>query len=287
MYRATPDLFLRRTAMPLDLDAYLARIDYAGPCAVDLATLRRIHELHPRAIPFESIDPWLGRPVPLDIEALQDKLVTRRRGGYCFEHNLLLLAVLERIGFDVRGLAARVVYSTPPGGGRHPRNHMLLLIGLGEQHFIADVGFGGLTMTSPLRLEAGVIQETPHERFRLSRAGHDYELEAEAGDTWRAMYQFGLEQQIDADYEMANWFTSTYPGCAFVMRLIAARTLPGKRLALANNAMSIHHTGSPSERRTITDADELRRVLEGDFNIVLPDDPHLDEKLRGLIEAAS
>jgi N-hydroxyarylamine O-acetyltransferase len=269
--------------MPLDLDAYLARIGHDGPYAADLETLRRIHELHPRAIPFECIDPWLGRPVPIDVDALQEKLVNRRRGGYCFEHNMLLLAVLQRIGFEVRGLAARVVYSTPPGGGRHPRNHMLLLVELGDLHVIADVGFGGLTMTAPLRLEAGVVQDTPHERYRLSRAGHDYVLEAEAGETWRAMYQFGLEEQIEADYQMANWFTSTYPGSPFVVRLVAALVLPGRRLALANTALSIHHTGGESERRTITDADELRRVLEQEFTIRLPDDPRLGEKLERLV----
>jgi N-hydroxyarylamine O-acetyltransferase len=273
--------------MPLDLDAYLARIGFAGRHhAADLDTLRRIHELHPRTIPFECIDPWLGRPVSLDLDAIQDKLIRQHRGGYCFEHNKLLAGILTMIGFNVRGLAARVVYTTPPGGGRHPRNHMLLLIEHDGRPYIADTGFGSLTVTAPLRLETDIVQTTPHERFRLTRAGQDYVLEGEVGGAWRAIYQFGLEEQIDADYEMANWFTSTHPGSGFVQRLMVAIALPRRRLTLANNVLSVHHTGGPSERRTISDADELRRILEQDLKIRLPDDERLDGKLQKLVEGA-
>jgi N-hydroxyarylamine O-acetyltransferase len=106
------------------------------------------------------------------------------------------------------------------------------------------------------------------------------------GGAWRAIYQFGLEEQIDADYEMANWFTSTHPGSGFVQRLMVAIALPRRRLTLANNVLSVHHTGGPSERRTISDADELRRILEQDLKIRLPDDERLDGKLQKLVEGA-
>lgn len=269
--------------MPLDLDAYLARIGYTGPRAAKAAVLAELHRLHPQAIAFDSLDPWLGRPVALDIEALQAKLVRGGRGGYCYEHNTLLWAVLDTLGFAVQGLSARVLYSTPPGGGRHPRNHMLMKVETADGPYIADVGFGGLTLTGPLKLQAGIIQQTPHERVRLSRAGNDWVLEAETGETWRAMYQFGLEEHIAPDYEVSNYYMSTHPRSPFVVRLVAARPMPGKRLALANTAMSIHHTNGPTEKRTIESAEELRRVLCEEFGVALPDDDRLDQKLASLI----
>ena len=269
--------------MPIDLDAYLCRIGYAGPRAATLAVLRALHELHPRAIAFESLDPWLGRPVALDLAKLQTKLVAGGRGGYCYEHNTLLWAALEALGFSVQGLSARVTYSVPPGGGRHPRNHMAMKVETSDGPHIADVGFGGLTLTGPLKLEADVIQQTPHERVRLSRDRNDWVLEAETGDIWRAMYQFSLEEHIAPDYEVANYYMSTHPRSPFVVRLVAARAMPGKRLALANNALSVHHTGGPTQKRVIESVDELRRVLTDDFGVALPDDPRLEAKLAAVV----
>jgi N-hydroxyarylamine O-acetyltransferase len=266
----------------MNLDAYLARIGFAGLRPATLATLRQVHALHPSAIPFDSLDPWLGRPVSLDIAALEAKLVGEGRGGYCYEHNTLLWAALEALGFKVQGLSARVLYSTPPGGGRHPRNHMLMLVETPDGPYVADVGFGGLTLTAPVKLETGTIQQTPHERIRLLRAGEDYVLEAETGEAWRQMYQFGLEEHIGPDYEVANYYMSTHSRSPFVVRLVAARPLPGKRLALTGNAMSVHHTGGETEKRMIASVEELRRVLTDDFGLALPDDARLGAKLAGL-----
>lgn len=261
----------------LDLDAYLARIGYAGPRTPTADTLRALHVAHPEAIAFESLAPWSGQTVDLDITALVTKLVHHKRGGYCYEHNTLFWAALDALGFKVRGLSARVVYSTPPGGGRHPRNHMLMLVATPHGDHVADVGFGGLTLTAPIRLEAETIQATPHERVRLTRASGDWVLEAETLDadgrsTWRQMYQFGLEEHIASDYEMANYYMSTHPRSPFVARLIAARPLPGKRLALANTSLSVHTAGGGTEKRDVTSSAELRRILVEDFSIAIPAD---------------
>ena len=272
----------------LDLDAYLARIGYAGPRSASLDTLVAVHALHPQAIAFESLDPWSGLAVALDIPSLEAKLVAGGRGGYCYEHNTLFWAALEALGFKLRGLSARVLYSTPPGGGRHPRNHMLMMVETPHGPDIADVGFGGLTLTAPVRLEADVIQQTPHERVRLTRTGTDWVLEAEtltkAGATWRQMYQFGLEEHIAPDYEVANFYMSTHPRSPFVARLIAARPFPGGRLALADTALSIHHTGGETVKRVIADAVELAGVLAEDFGIALPRDAAFAGKVAGLFD---
>src|SRR5665213_3130179 len=162
---------------PVDLNSYFHRIGYAGPRIPTLATLRAIHLHHPLAIPFENLDPLLGRPVGLDVPSLLDKLIHEGRGGYCFEHNLLLARVLEDLGFRVTCLAARVIWNAPEGAIR-PRAHMLLRIDLGDEPYIADVGFGGQTLTAPLRLATDVEQTTPHEAFRLSTTDGDFVLQS-------------------------------------------------------------------------------------------------------------
>jgi N-hydroxyarylamine O-acetyltransferase len=97
----------------IDLDAYFERIGYDGERAPTLATLRAIHARHATMIPFENLSPLLRQPVRLDLASLQDKLLHQGRGGYCFEQNLLLRAVLLALGFQVRGLAARVRWNVP------------------------------------------------------------------------------------------------------------------------------------------------------------------------------
>src|SRR5690606_27313058 len=177
----------------VDLDAYFARIHYSGDRTPTLDTLTRIHSLHAKHIPFENLNPLLRIPVRLDLSSLSEKMLTQRRGGYCFEHNLLLKAVLESLGYSVKGLAARVLWGHPldfiPA-----RSHMLLMVEIESERYIADVGFGGMTLTKPLLLVKDVPQETTHERFRLVDHEDEYRLEAEIRGEWKALYRFDLTQ---------------------------------------------------------------------------------------------
>jgi N-hydroxyarylamine O-acetyltransferase len=163
-----------------DLAAYLHRIGYIGATSPTLDTLGAIHRHHTRAIPFENLNPFLGWPVRLDIGSLQEKIVGSGRGGYCFEQNLLLTHALRAMGFSVVGLAARVLYNVP-AGVVPARSHMLLRIALDGRAYVADVGFGGLTLTDPLRLEPGVEQTTSHEQFRLIAEGDEFVMQALVG----------------------------------------------------------------------------------------------------------
>src|SRR2546430_1492720 len=147
-----------------DLDAYFKRINYSGSHSPTIETLRQIHARHTQAIPFENLNPFLKWPVNLDIASLQQKLIHDKRGGYCYEQNLLFRHALETIGFGVVGLAARVSWNTPEDVVL-PRTHMLLRIDLDGQAHIADVGFGGLTLTAPLRLGLETGEPTPHGLF--------------------------------------------------------------------------------------------------------------------------
>jgi N-hydroxyarylamine O-acetyltransferase len=268
-----------------DLGAYFERIRYDGPTAARLETLCEIHRLHPQAIAFENLNPLLRWPVPLDARSLQQKLVTQRRGGYCYEHNLLLKHALERIGFKVAGLAARVLWNHPEDAIR-PRTHMLLQVDIEDELWIADVGFGGLTLTAPLRLVEHTPQSTPHEPFRVTRIDGDYAVQAEVRGAWRTLYRFDLQEQVLPDYEVTSWYLSNHPESHFVRRLIAARTETKRRYALLDNELAVHKLGEETERRKLTSAKELRAVLSETFRIAVPDDVAVDRKLTELVQAA-
>lgn len=128
----------------IDVDAYLARIGYTGSREPSLETLSALHRLHAEAIPFENLNPFLGLPVLLDIESLQNKLVNSGRGGYCFEHNILFSTVLREIGFDATWLGARVVWMQPDDSIITQRTHMTLRVNLDGEPYLADVGAAGL-----------------------------------------------------------------------------------------------------------------------------------------------
>jgi N-hydroxyarylamine O-acetyltransferase len=269
---------------PVDLASYFARIGHVGNAAPTLETLRAIHLAHPAAIAFENLGPLTGEAVPLDLAALDAKLIRARRGGYCFEHNLLLKAVLEALGFTVTGLAARVLWGRPEGVPS-PRTHTVLRVEAEGQSYIADVGFGGLTLTAPLRLDTDEPQDTPHGRFRLVRLDDDsLRLEAEVADAWRGLYHFDLTPYLQVDYELSNYYTATAPASPFVNTLMAARTVSDRRYALANGRLSVHHLDGPTERRELLRAADICAVLEEDFHIEVPRGPVLDQALARVLK---
>src|ERR1700730_11990379 len=162
----------------VDVAAYFGRVGYRGPAEPTVETVRELVAAHNQSIPFENLDPLLGIPVAdLSAAALADKLVHRRRGGYCYEHNGLMGYVLEQLGFGVQRFAGRVVWMNP-GGPLPAQTHQLLSVTVPgvDGHLLVDVGFGGQTLTSPIRLEAGPVQETRHEPYRIPDRGDSYQV---------------------------------------------------------------------------------------------------------------
>lgn len=265
------------------LDAYFRRIHYHGDRDATLATLQSVHRLHPQHIPFENLNPLLRIPVKLDIHSVVSKMVYGRRGGYCFEQNFLLKTMLEFLGFDVKGLAARVVWNGPVDAIT-ARSHMLLLVTIDGAKYIADVGFGGVTLTSPLELKAGAGQQTPHETFRLVEVGDEFRLEALLRGEWKALYRFGLQENFPIDYEVSSWYLSNHPDSHFVTGLIAARVGEDCRHTLRGNEYSTHHVDGETIKRLITDIDDLLEVLSGVFGIDIPDMPEAHDILRRALD---
>jgi N-hydroxyarylamine O-acetyltransferase len=262
------------------LDAYLERIGYTGDRHPAAAVLEALHLAHATHIPFENLDVLRGLPIRLDLESLQGKLVDARRGGYCYEHNLLFGAVLEELGFAVTRLAARVRHRAPIVTAR---THMLLLVDVEQGQWLADVGFGaeGLLLPVPFGAEQESRQfawtyrvKAPGPKGPGLRHEAQWVLQSKRDDVWTDLYVFTLEPQLPIDYEVANHYTSTHPESRFVKGLTIQLPTPDARTALRNRELIVD-TGAAVTTRTIADDEEMRRVIEQIFGLPAPADLRL------------
>lgn len=255
----------------IDLDRYFARIGHSGVAAPDLSTLQALLARHLAAIPFEAIDVLLDRPIDLQPQAVDAKLIGAGRGGYCFEQNSLLLRALATIGYRAHGHIGRVLWGLPAGSPPGARSHMMLRVEMDGVPWLVDVGFGSVVPTAPLRLDTEEPQETDHDTFRVFPYGTDLLLQVCRDGTWLPVYLMSREPVHDADYEAANWYTSTHPASAFRHDLAVARATPEARCALSGSRLTIRRPGREPERRQL-DADGIEQALIGLFELpVQPD----------------
>ena len=212
-----------------DLDGYLERIGLSGrPGIVE------VHRAHSTSIPFENLDPRRGVPVSLAPEDLADKLISRRRGGYCFEQNLLLAAALRALGWNVELFLARVRYGAPPGVIR-PRSHLLLRVHDGERAWHADVGFGQGTLLDPIPFGPGGEHEQAGWRYRVVSDGPEHVLQQAQADGWADLYAYMPHPNPEIDVGTINWWVSTHPHSPFVTGLVVAiQDAEGKRSVLSD-----------------------------------------------------
>ncbi len=253
---------------PALLAPYLARIGVVGPASVGEATLRRLVARHTRTIPFENVDVQLGRPIDLELSSLLAKLVHGRRGGYCFEHNTLLAAVLRDLGFAVTTLAARVRWSSV---GPTARTHMLLSVELSGTRWLVDVGFGGFVPTEPLRLDERTPQETDLGTFRLVDEGRFHVLQTRSSEgSFVDMYAFTDEPHHPVDFVAMSHFTSTHPSSRFRQHLIVARPTETERHALLDHELVVRSAAGTT--RTKIEPSAIPRLLRERFDIDVPDD---------------
>lgn len=247
-------------------EAYLARIglDPGGD-----PSLSEIHRAHATTIAFENFDPYGGRPVALDVGHLEDKLVTRRRGGYCFEHNLLLAAALEALGGRVvEPMLARVRMS--PEGTPRPLNHLLLRVTDRDgTAWLADVGFGGGGLLDPLPFTVGARSEQSGWTYRLSTDGLELVLQTFQDGGWSDMYGFVPEEAPLIDVEVNNWYTATHPDSPFVTGIMVGRRQSDRCLSLfayEDTVFVERPSGGASEVRQVT-LDEVPALLADRFDI--------------------
>ncbi|MFF2088143.1 arylamine N-acetyltransferase [Nocardia sp. NPDC058176] len=259
----------------LDLDAYLARIGYTGPRAATVETLRALVRGHTTTIPFENLEIILGRGIPLDLESLQDKLIRRRRGGYCFENVGLFAAALERFGFGVTGLSGRVTYGVLDAGTLRPATHALLRVTApgDDRVWICDVGFG-FGPLEPFELVDGRGEFGLGDwRYRLERrtgalGAPLWVLFQRSHEGWLDRHTFTEDPQYRIDYVVGNHFVSTFPRSPFVARPYVQRFLPGAHHILDDLTLTSEYPDGAAQTRDLDPA-ELPKVLVEVFDIDL------------------
>jgi N-hydroxyarylamine O-acetyltransferase len=252
----------------LDLEAYLARIGHAGDLDPTVETLTALHRAHVLSIPFENLDILLGRPIRLDLESLQAKLVHGGRGGYCFEQNSLFAAVLEHLGFQVTLLAARVRM----GDDRStPRTHMILAADIGQARWLADVGFGGDTLLDPIPFDEDEPVLQGAWAFQLCEEDDVRVLRGRRGDGWMDLYAFTEEPQLPVDFEVSNHYTSTWPRSPFVTKVVVQRSGLDERWMLIDDELRVERPAA-TERWTVSTPEERLTILADRFGLVFPED---------------
>jgi N-hydroxyarylamine O-acetyltransferase len=247
----------------MDLAAYLERIG-VGPGA----GLAELHRAHVTSIPFENLESHAGVPVSLELDDVERKLVADRRGGYCFEHNLLVAAALEARGVRVEPMLARVRLGRPPGIPR-PRTHLVHRVHADGEVWLADVGFGHGTLLEPIPFGPGAEHEQSGWRFRLVQEGAEHVLQSADAAGWSDVYGFVPEPVPFTDIQMSNWFTCTHPSSPFVTGLILAVNRPdGTRVSLTDRDGLALVTHTPSGRTTADVSwDEVPGLLDTVFGL--------------------
>lgn len=225
---------------------YLERIGYRGPLEPTAETLRRLHLAHLLAVPFENLSIHWGEPIQLDDEALFEKVVTRRRGGFCYELNGLFTALLRALGFDVAMLSAGVGRSA--GEFSPEYDHMALLVTL-EDRWLADVGFGD-SFREPLRLDERGEQREGDLAYRVEESddGRLILARREAGGAWKPQYRFSLEPHVYADYADRCHFHQTSPDSHFTQNRICSLATPDGRVTLSGMKLITTRSGEKQER---------------------------------------
>jgi N-hydroxyarylamine O-acetyltransferase len=250
-------------ATMFDLDAYLERIGLAGT-----PELAAVHRAHVTTIPFENLDPHAGRPVSLDPQEIERKLMHERRGGYCFEQNLLLKTALEALGAEVAPMLARVRAGAPPGTVR-PRSHLVLRVRAEGESWHADAGFGLGTLLEPLPFGVGAEHEQSGWRFRVVEEGRELVLQTMSGGEWFDLYAFAPLAVPMVDLDTSNWFTCAHPHSPFVTGLIVStQRADGTRVSMSDWGELALTERTPSQT-TVTPLarDEIPRVLEERFGL--------------------
>lgn len=257
---ARPVLCSAMTSDTTLLDRYLARVGIESGLP-SLALLDRIVGRHLALFPFASVGPQLGDPLPLDPESLFDRIVVRRRGGYCFEQNGLIFEILSELGFEVTLVLARVLHDP---ASDPPLTHRFTMVDLDHERFLVDVGFGANCPPRAVRFDPS----NPGDgTYRIVEHEHgEFHLEHDKGGEYVSLYRFDMVRYGEADCELGHFYSHRHPGAAFVNNLVASRILDGEVRSLRNLDLRIYSDGA-EQLIAITDSRHLHQVLADLFDL--------------------
>lgn len=252
--------------MAMDIEAYFARTGEARPRIADRATLTALIRAHLAAFPFENLDVQLGRPVSIDPEAIFDKLVTRRRGGWCFEQNGLFGRVLEALGYDVRRISAGVMRQAQ--GEASMGNHLALLVTLEDRPWLVDVGFGGI-LTAPLALAAGEESHPPYRVGLREVEGH-WRFEERYGEGDPFSYDFTPAPPDEALFARRCRDLQTRAESPFVQNLVVQQRRGETHTNLRGRVLVTRGPGGEA-RELLQNAEALVERLDQRFGLQVPE----------------
>ncbi|WP_432722382.1 arylamine N-acetyltransferase [Jeongeupia wiesaeckerbachi] len=250
----------------MEVLAYLARLGI-GPDGDALARLKQLHRAHVETLPFNNVDLLLGRLPELEPAARFDKVIRRGRGGYCFELNASFAELLQAQGFEVRSAMGRVLI----GGGTpqtRQRSHHLLFVRIGDEEWLADVGFGGGGLIEPIPLRTGMVFEQRQSCFRLLADGDDWLLQSGENDDWSDLYCFDLRPAYPIDFDAANFYIARSPQSLFTNLLLVTRYTAAGQLALAALRFVRSEHGAKTTE-TVAHPQRLRQVLADEFGLAV------------------
>ncbi|MGG1948659.1 arylamine N-acetyltransferase [Trinickia sp. NRRL B-1857] len=247
------------------LAEYLNRIDFTQTPQADIETVAAMMRRQLFTVPFENLDVQAGKIVSLVPEDIVEKIVGRKRGGYCYEVNGLFAMALEALGIRYQFVAARPMFYPV----RRPRTHMAVVATLGDERWLCDLGFGSYGIRAPMSLSAldvDVAQDDDTFKLTLGEDGF-YVLQAKVDGQWTNQYAFDLSPQEWVDFDPANYLNSTHPDAIFVRMTVAVVMTETGRKILGGDSFKIVSHGR-TEKRTLA-ASELPNVLAREFGLTM------------------
>ncbi|WP_295041722.1 arylamine N-acetyltransferase [Sulfuricurvum sp.] len=226
------------TATNFNLTNYLSRIGYEGEVGVDVATLTQLVQKQLRSIPFENTEVQAGRIPSLIPEDIYTKIITNRRGGYCYEINGIFAMALTAIGFEWYFAGARPMFYPM----RRPKTHMVVIVRIKGSDYLCDTGFGGYALRAPMMIEEGEVTQDG-DRFRLELIDGEYVLSSLVQDEWQRQYGFATHPQEWIEFSLANYFNATHPDTIFTQKKLAIMQTPNGRKILVDNELKLIEEG--------------------------------------------
>ena len=255
------------------LAAYLDRIGMNRPAVLDATALGALHLAHQRTVPFENLSIHLGEPISLDEAGLIAKIVTRRRGGFCYELNGAFALLLEELGAQVRRVAARVYGGEGQLGPLF--DHLALVVHLpdGSGPWLADVGFGAHS-SYPLRFDARDAQDDPGGRFVLADTPDG---DVEVAKDGQPQYRIERRERALADFVPTCWWQQTSPDSHFTWSTICSRLIADGRISLSDRTL-IRTSGGARTEQDLGSDDAVLAAYREHFGVVLDRVPAVADK---------
>lgn len=251
----------------MDVQAYLNRIEYRGRLDPHFEMLRQLHLAHLLHVPFENLSIHSREPIVLSDAALFEKIVTRRRGGFCYELNGLFAALLRELGFEVAMLSAQVAGNQDEFS--RDFDHMTLMVALDGERWLADVGFGD-SFIEPLPLVTDTEHVQRENRYRLVSDNQARLVleQAVKNEDWKPQYRFSLQPYQYSDYAEMCTYHQTSPESHFTRQRICSRLTPDGRISLSDMRFITTENGVRTER-VLKNEREYAELLRDQFGIVM------------------